>query len=297
MATMPLVAPAPWKYAEDFAKSEDDLYKMFQQQAFTAEQNDLTRAQQSNMQQNLFGQQNSLANTNFENQRTLQNDRIDAYGAAAGAPPKLIEKMKEKMQFLMQRGVPQHVAAALVGNAAQESAIDFSRTGDGGASYGEYQFNRNGEAPGYERWLAQNNRQNDSTSQREYVLEQLQKGNFRGLYDKMVASNDPAAAAELFSREYERPNPKFANNEKRRKYATQAYTLYGIRPNDTKSAEATNQPSSESATASSTPSQPSTSERQPSSTTETKPSAAAPATKVEKVIGPDGKVKYVLKQG
>lgn len=238
MATMPLVAGEPWKWAEQTSKNENDLYKLFLSQAWQADQNDLNRAQQNNTQQNQIAAQASEGALNRQGLDTRQNNLLSYYRdrddmmMGGGAPPKLVEKMKEAMQFYMSRGVPQHVAAALVGNKVQESNIDYARTGDGGNSYGEFMFNRNGEAPGYEAWLGANGRTNDSTSQREYVLEQLQKGKFKGLYDRMVASNDPSVSAEMFSREYERPNPKYANNDKRRKYATQAFTLYGIRPPD-----------------------------------------------------------------
>lgn len=237
MATMPLVAQEPWRHAEQFAKTENDLFKMFQDQAFRAEQADLNRAQQSNLQQNQFGQANAIQSNNFDFQRGMQQDRFDfqrsmAEDFSGAAPQKLVEKMREKMADLMSMGIPQHVAAAMVGNAAKESNIDARIRGDGGASFGEYQFNDNGEAPALRKYAQERGLDVfDPKTQRAFVWAQLQ-GPYKHVLDKMMATKDPAVAAEIFSREYERPNPKFADNNKRRRYATQAYTLYGVRNPD-----------------------------------------------------------------
>ena len=236
MATMPLVAREPWVNADNFAKNENDLFKMFQQQAWQAEQNDLTRAQQNNTQQNQFAQATAMQGRNFDFQRSMQNDRFDFNREMAtdgGAPPqKLVEKMKAKMADLIGMGIPQHIAAAMVGNAVQESKLDPTIVGDGGASFGEYQFNDRGEAPALRAYAAKvGGDVMDPKVQRAFVWSQLQ-GPYKATLDKMMATKDPAVAAEIFSREYERPNAAFANNDKRRKYATQAFTLYGIRPSD-----------------------------------------------------------------
>lgn len=308
MATMPLVAGEPWKWAEQYAKTENDLYKMFEQQAWQAEQNDLTRAQQNNMQQNTFGQQTAQQGRAQEFQRSMQNDRFDfnremAEGAA-GPPPKLVDKMRAKMTDLISMGIPQVVAAAMVGNAAKESGIDPRIQGDGGASFGEYQFNNRGEGPALQKFAQERGLDiYDPKTQRAFVWHQLQ-GPYRATLEKMIAAKDPAVAAEIFSREYERPNPQFADNKKRARYATQAYTLYGIRGNDAPAtAEATSVPNKQAAP--STPASPPNSgtntqgaapsgERQPAAATAPKP---ASGTEVERVIGPDGKPRYRLKQG
>ena len=79
MATMPLVAREPWVNADNFAKNENDLFKLFQQQAWQAEQNDLTRAQQNNTQQNLFAHQNATQQRNFDFQSGKQGELLNYY--------------------------------------------------------------------------------------------------------------------------------------------------------------------------------------------------------------------------
>lgn len=307
MATMPLVAAEPWKHAEQFAKTENDLYKMFEQQAWQAEQNDLNRAQQNNMQQNTFGQQAAQQGRAQEFQRGMQNDRFEfnremAAGGGGAPPQKLVEKMREKMADLMSRGIPQVVAAAMVGNAVKESGIDPRIQGDGGASFGEYQFNNKGEGPALRKFAEERGMDiYDPKTQRDFVWSQLQ-GPYRATLERMIAAKDPAVAAEIFSREYERPNPKFADNNKRRRAATQAYTLYGIRGDDAPAtAEAAPAPTQSSdktppAAATAPQSAAPSGERQPDPAAAAKP-ATGGASKVERVIGPDGKPRYVLKQG
>lgn len=238
MATMPLVAAEPWKWAEQDAKNENDLYKVFLAQSWQADQNDKNRAQQNNLQQNQFGQQsaeNALNRQSLDSRLNMQldyNRERDSLLMGGAAPQKLVEKMRSKMADLIGMGIPQHIAAAMVGNAVQESGIDATRIGDGGASTGEYQFNENGELPALRAYAQANGGDiNDPKVQRAFVWSQLQ-GPYKSTLQKMMATKDPAVAAEIFSREYERPSAAYANNDKRRKYATQAFTLYGVRPTD-----------------------------------------------------------------
>jgi hypothetical protein len=256
MATMPAVAGEPWKWAEQEAKLGDDLYKMFYDQRHRAELAQQDRDLRMNLQNNQLSANQALQTERLGAATALQNDRFDftrerdeslmeGGNAASG---KLVDRMKEKMNDLVGMGVPQHIAAAMVGNAVQESKLNSSIIGDGGASFGEYQFNDKGEGPAMRKFAAERGGSHlDPKMQRQFVWSQLQ-GPYRHVLDKMLAAKDPAVAAEIFSREYERPSAQFANNKARARYATQAYTLYGVRPDGSQQGTSTQAPGQVAAT-------------------------------------------------
>lgn len=138
-------------------------------------------------------------------------------------------KAKEYMSYLVdKKGMNPNVAAGIVGNLQQESGLDHTRVGDNGASFGLFQANKNGEGPAFRRWAATNGRdiKTDAYSHLDYLADALQKGPYKGLYERMASAKDPMQAAVLFQNGFERPNPKYANTPARQQYAQNARSLY-----------------------------------------------------------------------
>jgi hypothetical protein len=125
-------------------------------------------------------------------------------------------------QYLLSKGETPQTAAAIMGNAGQESHYDAKAIGDGGGSGGLFQFNKGGEAPVFQAWAAQNNRDvSDPYAQMDFVRSQLQSPAYAKVYDQMQNAPNLTGATSAFMSGYERPDPKYANFSARVDYANQ----------------------------------------------------------------------------
>jgi hypothetical protein len=125
-------------------------------------------------------------------------------------------------QYLIAKGEPPQIAAAIMGNAGQESNYSATRPGDGGRSVGLFQFNKGGELPAFQAWATQNNRDvSDPYAQIDFVRSQLQSPAYAKVYEQMQNAPNLAGATGAFMSGYERPNPMYANLGARINYANQ----------------------------------------------------------------------------
>ena len=125
-------------------------------------------------------------------------------------------------QYLISKGETPQVAAAIMGNAGQESRYDPKAVGDGGGSGGLFQFNKKGEAPAFQAWASQNKREvSDPYAQIDFVRSQLQSPAYANVYSQMQSAPSLSGATDAFMTGYERPNPKYANFNARMDYANQ----------------------------------------------------------------------------
>jgi hypothetical protein len=125
-------------------------------------------------------------------------------------------------QYLLSKGESPQVAAAMLGNAGQESQYNPKAIGDGGGSGGLFQFNKGGEAPAFQSWAAQNKREvNDPYAQMDFVRAQLQSPAYAKVYNQMQNAPNLEGATSAFMSGYERPNKDLANLSSRIDYAKQ----------------------------------------------------------------------------
>lgn len=121
---------------------------------------------------------------------------------------------KYLLDGLVRRGYTPAAAAGMVGNAAQESGFRTDVAGDGGAAVGLWQWN----GPRKESLIrfANNNGQDafDPDTQMDYLHHELST-KYKGVQKMLRQSDNPRQAAFAFSRHFERPNPKYANNAHR----------------------------------------------------------------------------------
>ncbi len=122
------------------------------------------------------------------------------------------DKATYAYNFYKNKGVPDHVAAGIVGNLIQESGnfrndvIRGERSGDNGTSFGIAQWHIGKNT---DRWnplkkyaQAQGRDYRDLDFQLDYVLHEAKQ---RGDYDKVMKARNSGEAANLFAKYYERP--------------------------------------------------------------------------------------------
>lgn len=134
----------------------------------------------------------------------------------------------EHMAYLLGKSKDPKIAAALLGNAWQESGLNPTIMGDQdrGGSFGLYQFNAKGRKPAFDAWSQENQRDpNMADTQHDFVLWDLQN-NFPKVWQAMQAAPTPEAASDVFMTGYERPDPAKANAANRRKKAIESFQMF-----------------------------------------------------------------------
>lgn len=105
--------------------------------------------------------------------------------------------------YLIQKGLPEHVAAGIVGNLKQESDLNPNATQRGGNGRGIAQWDARDRFQDLKRFAAQTGRpHNDLYTQLDYLL---QEADSRGDLNKIKAAANPSEAAYLFAKHFERP--------------------------------------------------------------------------------------------
>jgi hypothetical protein len=105
--------------------------------------------------------------------------------------------------YLIQKGLPEHVAAGIVGNLKQESDLNPNATEKGGNGRGIAQWDVRDRFQDLKRFAAQTGRpHNDLYTQLDYLLKEADN---RGDLNKIKAATNPSEAAYLFAKHFERP--------------------------------------------------------------------------------------------
>lgn len=122
--------------------------------------------------------------------------------------------------FLLNRKLPVHVVAGILGNLYQESTLNPKAVGDNGHSLGIAQWNKSRKRD-LENWCKRNKLDYLSLAgQLEYLWHDLTK-NYPGVYKQLLATKTVVEATKTFMDKYERPG--VPHYEKRLKYAQKAY--------------------------------------------------------------------------
>lgn len=157
---------------------------------------------------------------------------------------KIVPNSKKAYDYLVKKGVKEHIAAGIVGNLMQESyQLDkVWATGNvddkgskgvmqwhGSRLQGLYDFHKKKD-PNYT-----NGKPISLFDQLDYVLHEAETGNgdpwMKKQYEKAFKSKNAEEAAMAFSKYVLRPNAKYAHNDKRIKYAS----TFGITSGETNS--------------------------------------------------------------
>lgn len=127
--------------------------------------------------------------------------------------------------LLAEQGVTGNAAAGIVGNFKVESAFNSGAVGDNGTSFGLAQWHK-------ERWqelrqfaTERNSSEADPRVQVQFLMHELEK-KYPNLLARMNLAANPAEAASMFMREFERPDMsaknKFGHEAARRQAAMEA---------------------------------------------------------------------------
>ena len=112
---------------------------------------------------------------------------------------------KKAMEFFMNKGLPQHMAAGIVGNLVQESNLNTTIKGDGGKAFGIAQWH-----PDRQKGLKELAKRNgtdisDFNTQLEYVWQELNSSHKNAL-DGLLKSQNAEQATKIFMDHFEKPN-------------------------------------------------------------------------------------------
>ena len=132
------------------------------------------------------------------------------------------ERSKYIQQKLMDMGFSANAAAGVIGNLVQESGLRTDAIGDGGTSGGLAQWHN-------ERWEAlkrfaaeRGTAWTDLDTQIEFLVKELRES-YASTYAKMQAAELPEQSTQIFTDEFERPDPASANYAQRQANARAAY--------------------------------------------------------------------------
>lgn len=105
--------------------------------------------------------------------------------------------------YLIQKGLPEHVAAGIIGNLKQESDLNPNATERGGNGRGIAQWDVRDRFQDLKKFAAQTGRpSNDLYTQLDYLLKEADS---RGDLNKIKAATNPSEAAYLFAKHFEKP--------------------------------------------------------------------------------------------
>lgn len=125
------------------------------------------------------------------------------------------QEAKKAYQYYINKGIPAKVAAGFVGNFQSESRMNptVAETGNTGEGRGIAQWGVNARWQDLQKWAKKNNRNYlELETQLDFAIEEAKQ---MGVYDKVANAKDAKEAALIISNEYEKPNKKFANNDRR----------------------------------------------------------------------------------
>jgi len=137
---------------------------------------------------------------------------------------------------LIKRGARPVEAAAIVGNGAQESGFDTEAIGDGGQAFGLWQHNGPRKNAMLNAAKSAGRNIADPDFQMDYVWHELNTSENKAL-KAMRKTDNPRHTSYVFSKYFERPNPKFANNAHRMSAAESFFKM--INPIGTAQADET----------------------------------------------------------
>ena len=100
---------------------------------------------------------------------------------------------QEAYNYLIQKGLPSHVSAGIVGNLIQESGLNPNAIGDGGKAYGIAQWHPN---------RRKNMKDKSFYGQLDFLLNEASQ---RGDLQKVLKTKTPEEAAYAFAQHFERP--------------------------------------------------------------------------------------------
>lgn len=289
MAVMPLVAGEPWKYAEQEANTNNALYELFLKQRQQSEEAALERQQREKLQgsQQSYGFESQQRSQDFAREQQERQFNFaregDAVKTSAQLDADTVKFASEVVSDLVKElNIPEHAARGMVAEAMAESG-DFKQMQElrplvpgsrGGLNMMQWTGPRR---VALEQFAARNGLDpSDKQTGRRFLIEELKGPEGRKLLPHLMKSKDAWEAAQATRQIFLRPQSVQegwvdAGRDRR----VRERLFLGEQPTQTATAP-TAQPAPQSG------------QQQPAAATATP--AARP--KLQRVIGPDGKLTY-----
>jgi len=142
-----------------------------------------------------------------------------AQAVAQGAPIQpgaRTDNLLQAKDFFMKQGMPEHVAAGIVGNIMQESGGDPTAQNKSGA-FGLAQFMGSRKDALFHYAQAKGVPPTDASTQLEFMMQEMRGGDAGAAkaLKGMMHSKTAGEAAQIFSNDYERPGKHEANIPRR----------------------------------------------------------------------------------
>jgi hypothetical protein len=144
----------------------------------------------------------------------------------------LNKRQEQAYKYFIDKGYSPAQSSGIVGNLMQESRLNpgVKSTFKGEGAFGIAQWNP-GEAAGnrfgkLKEFAKQNGgHHTDFNIQLDFIHHELNNMRYLGK-EKLMNAKTAEEAAEIFSKYYERPNAKYAHNDKRVNYAKNVYAMF-----------------------------------------------------------------------
>lgn len=127
------------------------------------------------------------------------------------------DKEKYAMNFFINKGLPSHAAAGIVGNLIHESNLNTSIKGDGGRAFGIAQWHPDRQKGLKTLAQSRGTAITDFDTQLEYVWQELNNSYYRRALDGIINSTNVEQATTAFMKHFEKPGKPYL--ERRIKHA------------------------------------------------------------------------------
>lgn len=189
-------------------EAANQLARVMQQNTFgdeTVRRVDSVAAAMNRLAQSINGVGTGLNGVNFATFGTDLGAAINGtiQPVMQNLPGQVTDRMKQAMDYMMQKGWSREAAAGIVGNLVAESNMNPNAIGDNGNAFGLAQWNDRG--PAMKAWLAsQGKAWNDFFGQLDFIDHEL-RGSEARAGSQLRMARDANAASQIVMNEYERP--------------------------------------------------------------------------------------------
>lgn len=137
----------------------------------------------------------------------------------------VMKEAENLFKYTLSKVGNEKIAAGIIANAVQESALNPQAIHDNNTGYGLF-GHRLQRRDALKRFI-KNSGKEEKLAQIDFTIAELQS-QYPGTYQKMMNARSPEDAARIFMTEFERPNLKYANQKRRESVAKTLASTYQV---------------------------------------------------------------------
>lgn len=134
------------------------------------------------------------------------------------------KRASETINYLTSKGLSREQAAGIAGNLMQESRFDTTILGDNGTSIGLAQWRKERREDLKEFASGMGRDKTDFHTQLDFIIHELNTTEKKA-GNLLRQAQTVEEASDIFSKHYERPNLRYAHNDKRRNFAREFFNI------------------------------------------------------------------------